>query len=109
MRGFLLNVELISLRQNTLSLGLPNGERRKLDLSLRLERDGSHRRLEVALTSSRGAQISILGEGVGDPFTPEAITATAINSYLNYLKSRPFRYKIVLFLQLFYLPPHHIS
>ncbi len=71
LRSFLLNVELISLRHNTLSLGLPSGERRQLDLSLRLERDGSHRRLEVELASSRGARISILGDGVGDPFSPE--------------------------------------
>ena len=71
LREFLLNVELISLRQNTLNLGLPGGERRQLDLSLRLERDGSRRRLDIELASSRGARINILGEGVGDPFNPE--------------------------------------
>ena len=71
LRDFLLNVELISLRQNTLNLGLPGGERRQMDLSLRLERDGSRRRLDVELASSRGARINILGEGIGDPFSPE--------------------------------------
>jgi uncharacterized protein YhdP len=74
LRDFILNVELVSLRQNTLSLGLPGGERRQLDLSLRLERDGSLRRLEVGLESSRGARITVLGEGVGDPFIPELFT-----------------------------------
>lgn len=71
LREFLLNVEAISLRNNRLVLTLPDGEVRSLDLDLTLSRSGSHRRLDAELTSTRGAQISLLAEGVGDPFRPE--------------------------------------
>ncbi len=71
VREFLLNVEFVALRRNTLKLALPGGEIRNLDLSLRLERDGSYRRLEINLLSSAGARIDMLGEGVGNPFTPD--------------------------------------
>ena len=70
-REFLLNVELVELRDNRLLLTLPSGEKRNMEFSLRLTRDGSHRRVEVDLVSNRGTRISALAEGVGDPFTPE--------------------------------------
>ena len=71
LREFLISVEFVALRRNTLKLTLPGGEIRDLDLSLRLERDGSYRRLEISLNSSKGARIDMLGEGVGSPFEPE--------------------------------------
>lgn len=71
LREFLISVEFVALRRNTLRLTLPDGEIRDLDLSLRLERDGSYRRLEISLNSSKGARIDMLGEGVGSPFEPE--------------------------------------
>lgn len=70
-RQFLLNIELVGLRDNRLALTLPSGETRNLDVSLRLERDGSYRRVEARLVSSKGTHISVLAEGVGNPFTPD--------------------------------------
>jgi uncharacterized protein YhdP len=40
LREFVLNVEFVALRHNTLHLTLPGGQQRNLDLSLRLQRDG---------------------------------------------------------------------
>jgi uncharacterized protein (TIGR02099 family) len=74
IQEFLLNVELVILRDNLFSLALPSGEIRDLDLSLLLSRDGSRRRVEASLISTRGADISILAEGVGDPFEPDLFT-----------------------------------
>jgi len=70
LRAFLLNVESISLRHNRLILTMPSGEVRDLDLDLQLSREGSLRRVEGKLSSSRGAHIAVLGHGVGDPFRP---------------------------------------
>ena len=74
LQEFLLNVELVMLNDNLLRLNLPSGETRNLDLSLLLSRDGSRRRIEANLTSTRGTDISILAEGVGDPFEPAFFT-----------------------------------
>jgi uncharacterized protein (TIGR02099 family) len=71
VREFLLNIELIKLRNNRLVLTMPSGEVRNLGLDLRLSRDGSHRRMEAKLTSTGGVDISVLAKGVGDPFRPE--------------------------------------
>ncbi len=71
VREFLLNIESITLRKNRLVLTLPDGEQRSMDLDLTLSRDGSHRRLGARLTSTRGAEIEVLAEGVGDPFRPD--------------------------------------
>jgi uncharacterized protein (TIGR02099 family) len=71
IRDFLLNVEAITLRNNRLVLTLPDGEVRNMDLDLSLSRDGSHRQVDARLTSTRGAVINVLAEGVGDPFSPE--------------------------------------
>jgi uncharacterized protein (TIGR02099 family) len=71
LREFVLNVEFVALRHNTLHLTLPGGQQRNLDLSLRLQRDGSRRHLEAGLVSSAGARIDVLAEGVGNPFTPK--------------------------------------
>ena len=71
LREFLPNVELIALSNNLLKLTLPNGEVRELDVNLLLSRDGSRRRLEAELVSTRGTDISILADGVGDPLRPE--------------------------------------
>ncbi|RLA48844.1 MAG: hypothetical protein DRQ97_02750 [Gammaproteobacteria bacterium] len=70
-RGFLLNVELVALRDNSLQLTMPNGAVHDLALDLLLSRDGSHRRVEVNLLATGGADITILAEGVGDPFEPD--------------------------------------
>jgi uncharacterized protein (TIGR02099 family) len=74
LQEFLLNVELVMLNDNLLRLTLPSGETRDLDLSLLLSRDGSRRRVEANLGSTRGTDISILAEGVGDPFKPAFFT-----------------------------------
>lgn len=71
LQEFLLNVELIALRNNLLKLTLPSGEVRDLDLNLLLSRDGSRRRVEAGLVSTRGTRISVLADGVGDPLRPE--------------------------------------
>ena len=71
LREFLLHIELVALRNNRLILTMPGGEVRDLGLDLLLSRDGSQRRVEATLTSTRGARIVVLAEGVGDPFRPE--------------------------------------
>ena len=71
LQEFLPNVELIALSKNLLKLTLPNGEVRELDVNLLLSRDGSRRRLEAELVSTRGTDISILADGVGDPLRPD--------------------------------------
>lgn len=74
LREFLLNVEFITLRNNRLLLTMPSGEVRDLGLELQLSRDGSLRRLEATLSSTRGAHILVQAQGVGDPFQPELLT-----------------------------------
>ncbi|HDY81407.1 MAG TPA: hypothetical protein ENH48_00420 [Halieaceae bacterium] len=71
LREFLLNVELVALRNNSLQLTMPNGDVRDLSLDLLLSRDGSHRQMEASLLSTAGTDITILAEGVGDPFEPD--------------------------------------
>jgi uncharacterized protein (TIGR02099 family) len=71
LREFLLNVESMALRENRLLLTLPSGETRDLVLDLNLERDGSERRLQAALSSTAGARVVVLAQGLGDPFKPE--------------------------------------
>ena len=71
LKEFLLNVEKVTLRNNRLMLAMPGGEIRNLGLDLRLSRDGSDRRMEATLTSTRGAVISVLAQGIGDPFRPD--------------------------------------
>jgi uncharacterized protein (TIGR02099 family) len=80
LQSFLLNVELITLRNNQLDLTMPGGEVRDFGLDLLLSRDGSVRRLDAELSSTSGTQISVLAEGVGDPFSPELFAGQA---YLN--------------------------
>jgi uncharacterized protein YhdP len=67
LRDFLVNVEFITLRNNLLSLTIPNGEVRNFDLNLLLSRDGSLRRLDATLLSRSGMNISILADVVGEP------------------------------------------
>jgi uncharacterized protein (TIGR02099 family) len=71
LREFLLHIELVALRNNRLILTVPGGEVRDLGLDLLLSRDGSQRKVEATLTSTRGAHIVVVAEGVGDPFRPE--------------------------------------
>jgi len=71
VREFLLNTERITLRNNRLLLTLPGGEQRRLGLDLVLTREGSHRRVDARLTSTRGAEITLLAEGLGNPFEPD--------------------------------------
>lgn len=71
LREFLLNVESISLRNNRLILTMPSGEVRDLGVDLQLSREGSQRRVQATLSSSTGARLAILAQGMGDPFRPE--------------------------------------
>ena len=71
LREALLNIEYVTLSQNTLRLSLPNGEQRQYDANLHLAREGSERALTVELVSTGGARIHAVGRGVGDPFSPE--------------------------------------
>lgn len=71
LKDFFLNIESLVLRDNQLNLGLPDGERRDLTLNLELERDSSSRKLQAELRSTAGTLITVLAEGVGDPFEPE--------------------------------------
>lgn len=80
LRDFLLNVESIVLRNNRLLLTLPNGDTRNLALDLTLSREGSERRMQATLTSTAGARVAILAQGLGDPFRPEQFSGQA---YLN--------------------------
>lgn len=70
LQEFLRNVELIALRDNLLTLTLPSGEVRDLDVNLLFSREGSRRRLEAELVSTRGMEISILADGIGDLLRP---------------------------------------
>ena len=81
LRTFLLNVELITLRNNRLILTMPSGEVRDLGLDLQLSREGSFRRVEATLSSSRGARIAVLAQGVGDPFQPETLFRAGLREY----------------------------
>ncbi|MEZ5502672.1 MAG: DUF3971 domain-containing protein [Halioglobus sp.] len=74
LQEFLLNVERVSLRRNRLLLTMPSGEVRDFGLDLQLSREGSLRRATATLTSSRGARIAIIAEGVGNPFRSELFT-----------------------------------
>jgi len=71
LQEFLLNVEYVTLRDHSLHLQLPGGERRQFDFNLHLAREGSTRRVSGTLISKRGSKIEIVGRGVGNPFRPE--------------------------------------
>ncbi|TGD72096.1 hypothetical protein E4634_15590 [Mangrovimicrobium sediminis] len=77
LREFLLNIEYLTLRDNTLELALPNGERRELVLDLHLSRNGSSRELEATLRSDNGTRLAISGSGLGDPFRPDSFVGEA--------------------------------
>ncbi|WP_205743145.1 YhdP family protein [Halioglobus maricola] len=74
LREFLLNIEHVTLKNNTLYLALPSGEQRNFDLGLELHREGSQRQFQAQLLSTRGAAFEVLGKGVGNPFTPDAFS-----------------------------------
>lgn len=71
---FLRTVDEVALDDLRLNLGLPTGEQREFELDLALLRDGSRRWLEAQLASSRGLRVHAAGEGVGNPFAPEAFS-----------------------------------
>jgi uncharacterized protein (TIGR02099 family) len=71
LREFLLNIEYVTLQDNSLNLALPGGDIRKLDLNLHMMRAGSTRRLSAQLRSALGSSIELIGNGVGDPFKLE--------------------------------------
>ena len=71
IQGFLLNARYFALRDNILTLTLPSGEIRELDLNLSLSRKGSSRRVEAILTSTRGTVINVIANGLGNPFQPD--------------------------------------
>ena len=68
LEGFLANIERVVLVDNFLSISLPGGERRSLDLDLQLDREGIHRLLSARLESTTGTVISARAEGIGNPF-----------------------------------------
>jgi len=68
LEAFVGNVTQIELVSNQLIVGLPDGSKRALNLDLLLRRDGSRRLLGATLTSSAGAIVQVLADGVGDPF-----------------------------------------
>jgi uncharacterized protein (TIGR02099 family) len=74
LEEFLLNVERLALGDVHLSLLLPDGEQRNFTLDLGLSREGSRRHLKGTLSSSRGLQALVLGEGVGNPFEQGAFS-----------------------------------
>jgi uncharacterized protein (TIGR02099 family) len=76
----LLNVERVALGDARLALTMPSGEQREFGLDLALSREGSHRRLEGRLSSSRGMELTALAEGVGNPFEPASFNGQL---YLN--------------------------
>lgn len=77
LREFLLNVESVILRRNSLLLTLPDGGERELELDLTLVREGSERRVQAALTSTAGTRISVMAQGLGDPFRPGQFSGQA--------------------------------
>ena len=71
LREFLLNIEYVTLQNNSLSLALPGGELRKFDLDMHMARSGSTRHFSAQLLSALGTRIEMTGRGVGNPFEPE--------------------------------------
>jgi uncharacterized protein (TIGR02099 family) len=71
LQDALLTVEQIELVANSLVLTPPQGSARELALDLLLRRDGSTRRLDAQLVSSTGTEITVIGEGLGNPFKPD--------------------------------------
>jgi uncharacterized protein (TIGR02099 family) len=74
LEAFLLNVERLALGDSHLTLVLPSGESRQFTLDLGLSREGSRRRLDGKLSTSRGLEALVLGDGIGNPFEPESFT-----------------------------------
>ncbi|MDZ7784409.1 MAG: DUF3971 domain-containing protein [Halioglobus sp.] len=74
LRAFLLNIESMILRGNRLSLQLPGGEQRELDLDLVLTRSGNDRSIEAKLASTRGAAATVRARGSGDPLDPQSFS-----------------------------------
>ncbi len=70
LEDLLLNIERVALGNARLALAMPSGELRDFGLDLTLARDGSDRRLEGRLSTSRGMEVIVLAEGVGNPFEP---------------------------------------
>lgn len=68
LQSLLLDVEGITLAANSLVLQLPSGERQALQLDLALSRDGSRRQLRAQLLSGGDSQITVLADGLGNPF-----------------------------------------
>ena len=68
LEQFLLNIESVNLSNNELTLSLPDGQFRYLQLDLAMHRDGGTRKLEAKILSqSTGTQISALADGIGSP------------------------------------------
>ncbi|MFV8820121.1 YhdP family protein [Haliea sp. E17] len=77
LREFLLNLETLRLRDNTVQLHFANGEQRQLTLDVLLSRAGSQRHLEASLFSSAGTRLTLSGDGLGDPFRPASFVGSA--------------------------------
>ncbi len=77
LEEFLLNIESLRLRDNTLSLHFPNGERRLMRLDATLSREGSRRWLSAKLVSDHGTRLRLSGNGLGNPFLPASFVGEA--------------------------------
>lgn len=64
----LLDLERVVLRDNRLHLRLPDGSVQLLSLDLSLLRDGSRRQLRAELQTVRGTAVTLLADGLGNPF-----------------------------------------
>lgn len=64
----LLDLERVVLLDNVLHLRLPDGSVQALSLDLSLLRDGSRRQLRAELQTRRGTAVTLLADGLGNPF-----------------------------------------
>lgn len=68
VEALLLDLERVILVDNRLLLRLPDGSVQHLEVDLTLLRDGSRRQLRADLRTARGAAITLLADGLGNPF-----------------------------------------
>ncbi|HEY7775236.1 MAG TPA: hypothetical protein VIC02_01745, partial [Kineobactrum sp.] len=71
LEALLLDIEQVTLADNTLELDLPTGIRETLELDLTLVRDGSRRQLRAQLEAASGTQLTVLADGLGNPFVAD--------------------------------------
>ncbi len=89
LEEFLLNIRSVDLTNNSLTLILPNDQRRQLKLDLGLRRNGSSRVLEAEIVSqTTGTVLTLTAEGVGNPLRTETFVGEMyLGAQLTDLKS----------------------